>query len=398
MDIISDVEVKVELDNIAGKFPAFSGKNYPLEYLGAREFELLSYFIFKKDIENGIYKNKIDSVLLMKGGSDRGRDLLLQFKSKNVGILQCKRYEGLITKPGLGREIIKFAIHAIKDKSLITDLEDFTYYFVALKGFNEPATKFLTDYNKDAIDEVLLKPWTEEVLADNESLKHLKYENIFDDLISILSKIKIEPITGHDLDQKLKNSKDILAMFFEVEKVASEDMLRTVLAEFTGFKNDQDLEKLRVKLQHIPKEKRMYFGLFDVYGYDLGFYKRITRDAELINKLTVIRSEFSKHFVEYLGEEINKYILLFISGKTDVSPFTKSILNPYLFNKFAAIYSRSELGFLKDLLTEGAVADLKESIEDHKNDALKIGQMVLNGDYSSFYGEGGTVGNENKFS
>ena len=393
IDFVSDQDINKEVKTIeeSPRLSAFSGRQYPIEYLSSREFELLTFFTFKKDIVNGIFKGQIDVCRLMNGTADKGRDILLQYAGKNVGVVQCKRFENLITRPGLAREIIKFILHALQDDELISDADTFTYYFTALKGFNSPATKLLTGFNTEVTEDEDLASWTNEVIKENETIKFKKYEDVEERLLNILKKIKVEPLTAVELDQKLKNSKEIISIFFEVEKVASEDMLRKVLNEYTGFKNDEDLEKLRLKLKDVPTEKRMYFGLFDIYGYDLDFYKKIIRDKEFVFEIAKIKSEFSKRFIDHLGEFIDKYILLFISGIPEVSPFTKSIMKPYLFNKFALQHNKAELGafatqiFEKD--RQESLIEKYQTIEEHLSYALEIGQIVLNNDYSTFVGD-----------
>lgn len=391
MQIVSEHEIKEELSKFVQKVPAFSGRHYPIEYLNSREFELLSYFLFKKDIELGLSNKVFDTVRLMKGTSDRGRDLLLQNGSTNVGVVQCKRYESLITKPGLAREVIKFVLHVILDKTLISDIANFTYYFVALKGFNETATKFLSNFNIESIDELNLRPWTNEVIAENEFFKGLKYEEVNIELCSILSLINIEPITGDDLDLKLKKSKDIVSIFFEVEKVASEDMLRKVLEEVTGFKNDEDMEKLRQKLQDIPSDKRLYGGLFELYGYDEDFYRKILKEKEVVYMIAELKSEINNKFIDYLQDSIHKLILVYITGMGNISAFTKSLMQPYLFNKYGLKYQTSKMGVLSAKLDEGKQETSLykyQTLEEHKNYSLEIGKMVLDNDFSSFFGEG----------
>lgn len=113
MKLYTEKEIKEEVDNpeFQVKIPAFSGRNYPIEYLNSREFELLTYFLFKKEISQGICSGKFDTVRLMNGVSDKGRDLLLQFKNKNTGVIQCKRYEKVYkVKPTIGKRNYKICV------------------------------------------------------------------------------------------------------------------------------------------------------------------------------------------------------------------------------------------------------------------------------------------------
>lgn len=396
IEVYSDKEIHDEISNSENdsKYRSFSGRNYPIEYLNPREFELLTYFVFKKDISIGLHSGVFDIARLMKGTSDRGRDILLQLNGKNVGILQCKRFESLITRPGLAREILKFILHSLQDKSLIHDVKCFKYYFTALRGFNEPATKLISNFNEEILNDKNLVAWVNEVILDNESIKIKDYKEVEDGLKEILGTITIEPLTADELDMKLKNYKEIVPIFFEVEKVASEEMLRKVFGEFMGFKNDEDLEKLRVKLQNIPSEKRMNFGLFDIYGYDLTFYKKIAKDREFIFKLAEIQSKLNQKFIDYLNETIQKYVLIFISGRPEVSPFTKQIITPYLFNKYALMYHINETGkFMASLNIEKNEFSVSkvQTIEEHKAKFLELGEKFLKRDFSEIVGDSNLI-------
>lgn len=392
MNFTTETEIKTELDSAdyQSKLTAYSGRQYPIEYLSSREFEILVYFVFKKEIEFGINSDKYDTIFLMKGTSERGRDCILQSRNKNVGVIQCKRYTSLISKPDLAREIIKFTLHAIQDPELISEATNFTYYFIALQGFRDTTLVLLKDFNKNILSEPKLHEWVNEVIEENEELKFKDYSEVKGDLEKILGKITIKPITGLEIDQKLKSSKEIVAMFFEIEKVASEDMLRKVFSEYFEFKNDEDLEILRQKLKDVPKENRMFFGLFSIYGYDIDFYKRLVGDKKMLFQIADIKVEINKRYIDYLNETIRKYQLLFISGLPNISPFTKQVVVPYLFNKYALKYNETSLGqFLSKIVRGDRKGVLYEfqTIEQHKAHLLDIGEKVLKDDFSDFVGD-----------
>lgn len=394
IEYLTHQEIQIELDSsqYQDKIPAYANRKYPIEYLNSREFEMLLYFLYQKEINSGQFRDKYDSILLMKGTAERGRDIILQKDGKNTAIIQCKRYVDLINKPQLIREILKFVLHYLQDQSLIYDPTFFTYYFVALKGFNDPTLELIQDFNNNILKEDKLKNYTERVLEDNESISFKTFEEIEKPLKDILSKIKIVPINGIDIDIKLKTSKEIISVFFEVEKVASQEMLDEIFKKYVGFKNDEDLDRLRKRLQDLPKEYRMSLGLFSIFGYDENFYRIIAHDKDLIVQIADLKSNFNSKFIAYLMDTIQKYHLIFISGLPDISPFTKQAIVPYLFNKYALKFQEAEIGeifssAIREKSEEQLIYKLR-TLEDIKQHFLETGQKVLNNDFSTFVGDG----------
>lgn len=92
----------------------------------------------------------------------------------------------------MAREIIKFVLHAIQDKSLISNSEKFTYYFIALSGFNDNALKLLGNF-KSILNEEKLESWTEEVIEENEGIKIKSFKTVETEINEILKKIMSNP-------------------------------------------------------------------------------------------------------------------------------------------------------------------------------------------------------------
>lgn len=388
-EFVSYQEILTEVNEFEGseKLPAFSGRRYPIEYLDSREFERLAYFVYQHEIGQGIHAGLFDSVMLMKGTAERGRDCILRREGKNVGVIQCKRYASLVTVPDLCREVCKFVLHALQDDQLIED-DEFAYHFVALKGLNDKAVEYVKDFKGNVAKEPKLKIWVEQVLEENETLKHKDYESIKEPLMQLFEKISLKVITGDDLDKRLKNAKGVVAAFFEIEKVVSEDLLKQFGEQFLGFKSNEDLEQLRLRLKDTPDENKLKLGIFNLYGYDRNFYKKLSKKRQFFFQIADVKSEISKTFIEYLKETIEKYMTLFVSGLPHISPFTKQVVVPYLFNKYAKIHHIDESGqFMYDLARKDGVVNKYQTIEEHKEHLLEIGQKVLDDDYSSFYGD-----------
>jgi hypothetical protein len=390
IEFVSKAELAKEATTVdpIDKLPAYGGKKYPIEYLTSRDFERLVYFIFQNEIASGQFKDIYDAVYLMKGTAERGRDSILQFKGKNVAVIQCKRYVELVTLPNLCREIIKFCLHSIQDEEMVADPNDFTYYFIALKGLNEKALSFQGKFNENILKTPKLESWTDEVLEENESLKFRNYAEVETRLKKILATLKVKILIGEDLDKKLKNANQIVKIFFEVEKVVDRELMWEFGEMFLGFKSNEDLEKLRVRLQDIPAENKFKFGIFTLYGYDKGFYQKLTVNKKIFFQIADIKLEISKLFTNYLKETIEKYNLIFITGLLEVSPFTKQVVMPYLFNNFALIYNRQETGdFLHKIANFKGIITERQTIDEHKKYFLEVGGMVLRNDFSSFFGD-----------
>jgi hypothetical protein len=204
---------------MSSKPPTFEGIEYPYEKLTDRQFEKLLYHIFDRDIRNGIYQGQYDKVDLMPGVGERGRDSILYLKGAKVGVIQCKKHSGRLTKPDAAREVIKFVLHYLKDDSLITDPDNFTYYLAASKDFTEPAIDLLSDFGGKITDEQDIRAWIIQVIGDNKSLQTFNFDDTKDALFRILCSIEVQKITPDYLDYKLGLYPDLLPLFFEVQKV-----------------------------------------------------------------------------------------------------------------------------------------------------------------------------------
>lgn len=230
---IEEEAIKHELNKCIVKPPYLEGFNFPYSQIDDHIFEILIYYIFIEDMKvKGEYswkenKKLYDDVRLMKEGSDEGRDCTLHLNGQAVGVIQCKCYGKDITKPQVAREIIKFILFYLngnKDKNLISDVNNFTYYFVAAKDFNKEAATLIKGFNNNILVEKDLKAWVEEVIAGYKTLK-CEYDNIKDDLEEILQKINVCMITEVDLHRLLWSSyQHIAKLFFKLKEVHIEDI------------------------------------------------------------------------------------------------------------------------------------------------------------------------------
>jgi len=276
MNIIRDSEIQESLLNFV-KPTAHSGQNFPFTELNDRVFEILLYQIFKHRIEfqDNSLNELFDGVALMQGVGEKGRDCVLLKHGKNVGLIQCKQVNKNLTKPEIIKEISKFAINSIIDKSLISDIDNFTYFLAVSKGLAGTSIELLNDFNNRIFLESNLQTLIIETLKSFTTFKNFSYNEIESDLHKIFRKIKVKYLLPADLTQYLFDYEHLIKNFFRVLTVTDNSLLeyiiRTYLAptlkklypennkEYKDF-TFRFKEYLERSLNHYSSSKTLIFG------------------------------------------------------------------------------------------------------------------------------------------
>jgi hypothetical protein len=230
---ITNSEITETISNITQKPTAYSGQAFPFTDLNDRVFEILLYQIFQSRIESNDnnLKDKFDNVILMQGVGEKGRDCLLTKKGKNVGLIQCKQINKNLTKPEVLKEILKFVLHYVKDKSLITDLNNFTYFFAVSKGLAETSITLLADFNKKYKSEDI-KGYCNELTSKYVSLNSINYDTSKVEIHKILDKIEVKPIIPSDISQYLFERDSIIKNFFRVLTITDNTLLESIIETY----------------------------------------------------------------------------------------------------------------------------------------------------------------------
>jgi len=229
----TDSEMIETLTNTNPKPIAYSGQSFNFLALNDRVFEILLYQIFKARIETNDYTlgNKYDSVSLMQGVGERGRDCILTKKGKNVGLIQCKQINKNLTKPDILKEILKFGLHYTQDKSLVSDVNNFTYHLAISKAFAETAINLISDFkNKHCKEDI--ENFCKQLIQSTAAFKGLKYDDIKVDLKILLEKIKIVSIQPADLSQYLFEHEKLIKNFFRVLTVTDNTLLEAIIENY----------------------------------------------------------------------------------------------------------------------------------------------------------------------
>ncbi|GAB3562666.1 hypothetical protein GCM10027578_05200 [Spirosoma luteolum] len=153
----------------------------------------------------------------MPVGADGGQDVILAKEGRRVGLIQCKLYKDTLSVSQCAKEIIKFALNAICDPSLIADRDEYNYFLAITSQFNVEATSLLASFNISILQEPRLEAWTNQVIKNySASFGHLTYDKTKADLIDILTRIQIRPIIPTQLDGWLHQSEyaSVVKQFF----------------------------------------------------------------------------------------------------------------------------------------------------------------------------------------
>lgn len=207
--------------------------------LTPRQFEELLCMLFKQHIVMGMppYCDHYDGVHLMQGVGEKGQDVSLSHSGASVGLIQCKRVGINLSDVKCAQEIIKFALNAICDPSLITNLDQFRYYMTTSTGFSGEAIRLIKTFNRTICQHSKLQNWTETVIRKNEGFKkqNLTYANVESKLKRILCRIKILTITPVELNNWLvqEGYHQIAKQFFPQTILVSSAPVESIVPQLT---------------------------------------------------------------------------------------------------------------------------------------------------------------------
>jgi len=201
---------------------AFESKDYPLSLLEHYDFERLIYCLYREEIITA-KSLEYEDIALMSGVRDQGKDCAFYKNNLIAAIIQCKHSKNNkpLQQAACAKEIIKYCLYSLQDKSLLPDIKTFAYYFASSSGFDSSADNLLRTFSKKIINHRKLKQWAEQVINAHRSLEALKYSEIENKLVDTLSQIRIQPILTTDIQILLAKpyNAHIITKFFSVKSV-----------------------------------------------------------------------------------------------------------------------------------------------------------------------------------
>lgn len=271
----------------------YSSAQYNLNELPSdRKFEELIYRIFQNRVKDDL-KELYDKAYLMPGVAEKGIDVLLKKNGKNEGVIQCKmNTSGNLNKTEAAKEIIKFALNYYLDKSLISNLDSFKYYFVVSGKFSSPTIKLLGAFKNEIIKEPKLRKWTEEVIHKYSTLQSLNYGDIENDFKQTLSKLELEQINYSDINAWINKyeSSGIAKEFFSIKTVVDSTSIDKGINKLIETINPKVESKIDVFLKSYYSSAKNHLDLVKFIGHDISIGNRP-------RNITVSKLYVDPHFI-----------------------------------------------------------------------------------------------------
>lgn len=368
----------------------------PFNNLGDREFELLSYLLVKEEIKLQLHSD-LTQIALMQGVGERGRDCVLYNDGKVCGLIQCKKHKGRLTLPVLLKELIKFALYANQDSSILPDIENFQYFIFISSDFTEPANNLLHNYKTSIANEIEnnnIKSYMEQVVSEYESFIKERHNLPSEKIYSILTNLKVVAVNGVDLTARINNVPTILQNFFNVKTVVSlvdaDQLVRQALDDYgLRYLTDEDLKYIQERISSTTPDQRVGLGIVDFYGYNVDFFKnlRLEEYKEILDLAVKLKSILYKKLMDFIQKKVHELIQKEVTQKllkTDkIHTISVGLCAPYLFKRMINRINKNELpDFLfEDLGTSEDVITKEVAI------LLATTKKIMDGDYSELEGD-----------
>lgn len=313
----TDFQLEEEI-SLINKPIALNVEGYPYSRLEDRPFEILNYLLHKLEIEkNAEFRREFVVATLMQGVGEKGIDVLLQNSSGECnGAIQCKRYSGRIDRPSVGKEIIKFGLHVLLNNvNIISDKTHFTYFFSVSNDFSDPALKLITDVKNKLRHDPDLDSWIASVIESYTAFNNLKADEVKDDLLEILEKLKYRKINFADLDLLVqRHQTDVVPLFFEVKIVYITEIPDMEFDELLGviyseIENINDVRCSKIKDNIMKQVEEMLAMIKDIGGEE---FKKILCAIKLPFKY-IRKFENPRKFKFIENLEFIKYLVVNMS-------------------------------------------------------------------------------------
>ncbi|UAK20246.1 hypothetical protein [Kluyvera sp. CRP] len=397
---ISDTQIDLEAS--AGyKPPTIESGIAPLPFtdLGDREFELLSYLLVKREIDEGKHP-LFTKIVLMQGVGERGRDCILYRNDIVCGVIQCKKITSRISRPVVIKEVIKFLLFYLLDNSLMPTPATHQYHLYAAMDLSEPAAIFLNSHISELdveVNEGRFDNYVKQVTDDYESFSCFRENPPVDNVLNLFKGLSFSFSNSIDLTARVYNYSNLVSLFFRTVSIVdiegADRVFRKALDDY-GIKylTDDDLKSVQGRIGNIDKEHRVSLGIADFYGLSRDFFSHMGEEdfKAVLSSIAEVQRLFDRLIINISQKKMNELVLSEITenllNKGRIHPFSVIIAPPYLIRRiFQETLGKSISNEFKSKDFMRALTK-KETLELVITETLNSSNRVMNGDLSHLTG------------
>jgi hypothetical protein len=387
--LIPESRIDRELDKLLQVPVPYNLRRYfPYAELGSQRFVLLLYTLFRRGLDAGWYKGEFDALGMTASTAHLGRMLLLGQQGKWKGLVSVRQMPGALSEPDLAREIIAVVLTWISGRLPVAEAGPIRL-FLALSGRLQPAAEQMAArFPQSLLAQEKLRDWALEVMESQDMGPFNQPADTLEELERRLLRCELELVLPAHMDQRLAEHPDIKSLFFGVEMVSSEQMLRTILGrgEWSEMPPDQRSDLAR-RVESADPERAFSLGLFRFLGYPREFIQHLLSESRLRETLlkgAELRAELGYAVLDFLHEKtvlVTQVLLSDAPGKAS-DPARQAVL-PYVFSRIIIKYIITiNSQVLLELARSGAQRHFYEQADLHliKSDLLQQASWLASGE------------------
>lgn len=223
---------------------AFDCGQLPFERMGDAHFEMLLADLYTARAADGS-ERWYDKARRLNDGADQGRDVILLDDGSPVGVIQCKRYNGVVTLPTVIQEICKFFLYATIKPGIAPASGKPFHYYVAVSDraagklfeFMEGSgTQRFVDLRAEFEKKALAARNASATLKKHPDLKDLTQEQLCDLIWARIDNLHTALHKKDDLSRMVGAYPNIKSTYFKLESDSAQ-----IVGELKAFLQSRNL-------------------------------------------------------------------------------------------------------------------------------------------------------------
>ncbi|MGV8180276.1 ABC-three component system protein [Pseudomonas aeruginosa] len=243
---------------------AFDCGQLPFERMGDAHFELLLADLFSQLAEDKKV-DWFDKAHRLNDGADQGRDVILLQDSTPVGVIQCKRYNGIVSLPMIIQEICKFFLYArIKPHIAPAPSAEFRYFLAVSDRAQGKLFEFMEGKGRKRFEDLRglfeekaqVARKTSAILRTHSTLKDLTPAQLCDIVWERIDGLQTAIYKKDSLSRMVADYPKIKSTYFKLESDTGrvvEEIKRALLSCGAAFSEEDEKLVSAVRTEYIDR-------------------------------------------------------------------------------------------------------------------------------------------------